>query len=484
MPRRVVTREEAQALGTFVQQVTKSPELGVIIDHGATAMTTQRHGDVPRDTAVDQLTLHWSTKLGSDWSVDIDTNVRDVATLQRVIAHAHATATPPVRPATLTDPDVPTEPPPKPFPHTPVSLWFSQTAAAMATEHAEERGAALATMHEVVSTATHDQTWASVTTIGMHARAYLVLSAAGTVAAWGESTDSELSVSVRSADGRASGWSGQARRNWALLQPADVARRAVAEALEQRNVSRAEPGRYTAILSPTAVGQLLRTMAEMYNVVSDSPFNPPGYQKVGDKDRQGERVFDARVMLTTDPADPDGGDFPFFEDGYPSNRVTWVDRGILRHRSVNPGDGLMLGMTPYKNPLTVRLSSAPSSASTDGPTTVAEMIARCDRGLYVHRFANLQVVDYRSGAMSGFTRDGCLFIEKGKIVRPVKDFRIFESPFLLLNRVLALGTPERIAFGFAPLNPYEFQLRWPMAPVIAPPLMVADFNFAALSDAT
>jgi hypothetical protein len=56
----------------------------------------------------------------------------------------------------------------------------------------------------------------------------------------------------------------------------------------------------------------------------------------------------------------------------------------------------------------------------------------------------------------------------------------------MFNRLIAVGTPERVAFGFnssGSPHRYERLEDWPPPPVIAPPLMVRDFNFTALSDA-
>jgi hypothetical protein len=62
----------------------------------------------------------------------------------------------------------------------------------------------------------------------------------------------------------------------------------------------------------------------------------------------------------------------------------------------------------------------------------------------------------------------------------VKNFRILESPFFVLNKVEALGVPERAAFGY---SAERSALSWPRPPVIVPPMMVRDFNFASLNDA-
>jgi hypothetical protein len=38
------------------------------------------------------------------------------------------------------------------------------------------------------------------------------------------------------------------------------------------------------------------------------------------------------------------------------------------------------------------------------------------------------------------------------IDRPVTNFRIDESPVWSFNQVLALGVPQRVAFGYSPLE--------------------------------
>jgi len=473
-PRRVMTRAEALALAQYVREATREPDLGIIVDHTATAVASQRVGRAPQSRDVDHLWLRVGCLMGSAVIMDIGTNVRDTTMLRHVLHKAMVTKTPPPLPDPDDDqPDAMEVP--KPARYLPVTLWHPRTAAAAATE----RGTALTQL-----TAPFQGTdWHGMGTVAFGERAFFFLDPSGAETAFGESTDSEVSVSVRSSDGSAAGWSGHAHRDWSQIDPAKVARSAIAIAEQQRNPSRAEPGRYTAILSATAVGQLLQAIAPLFDVLRGPfeiiPRNPALNQ--GRTDRRGMRVMDPRVTLWSDPADPEGGDLPFFYGdggmGHPNPANTWVEKGILKLRSVNVGDALMAGMIARKTPWATHMSG--------GLTSVDEMIKNCERGIYVHRFANLQIVDARSGALGGFTRDGCLLIEHGKISRPVKDFRIFESPFLSLNqRLVALGPTERIAFGFTPRNQDEENPHtWPLPPVIAPSIMVTDFNFVALSDA-
>jgi len=466
--RRVLSRDQALALAAFVKEVVGVHHEYGLIRHKVTVTATQRMGYSPLTADVDQLTLMFPTHLGSNVQVMISTNVRDAATLRRVIDHAFANRTP-LPPYDTTESDQLVNDQmmhSRPITYAPVSLWHESTVEAMQSKYGE----ALAQL----SLPFRGTDWRGLATVANSAEIFLNQKADDSLTTWGEATDSEVSVTARSIDGSAVGWSGQASRDWAQLRLDAVASEALATAERMQKPSRAEPGRYTAILSPTAVGQLLREMAPFYNVERAGPFDPPTRTAVGQRDRHGERVFDRRVTLSSDPSDPDGGAFPFFDDGTPNDKVTWIDQGILRYRSVDSMVATLYGMIARKDPWTVRMSG--------GPTTVAEMIANCERGLYVHRFSSLQVVNGTAGMLTGFTRDGCSLILNGKMARPVKDFRIYESPFLMLNRVVALGQPQRVAFGFTPPHAYAEVPEWPLPPIIAPPIMVTDFNFEALAD--
>jgi len=462
-----MTREEAIALGQFVRETKNRPDADVQILHKATAVAMRYPDSAPRCLDVDAFQLSWQETFGviaENKYVWITTDVRDIETLRHVLQHA-------IRPAPESiDPDEIEERAtwdkiyqPHTYTYLPSKLWHSTTAAAVDTQ----RGAMLARLLDPLA----GTEWRGAGTVAASEIGFCVFTGAMKNIHWDEATDSEISLTVRSADGTATGWSGHAHRDWNQLAPERVAREAIAVAKQQLHPTRAEPGRYTAILSATAVGQFLQQMAGSFNVAAASPFSVRGVP-LGGRDRRGQRVFDPRITLVTDPSDPEGGDFPFFPDGlaYPSGKATWVEQGVLKQRSVSVSNGLTLGMTPLRNPDCVRM--------TGGPTSVEEMIAQCERGMYVHRFSSLSSADLWSGTMDGFTRGGCLLIMNGKIKGPVKDFRFYESPFLAFNRVLALGTPQRVAFGFTP----RVATAWPYSPVIAPPMMVRDFNFSALAD--
>src|SRR5690606_9888908 len=104
-----------------------------------------------------------------------------------------------------------------------------------------------------------------------------------------------------------------------------------------------------------------------------------------------------------------------------------------------------------------------------GKTTVEEMIASTERGILVTRFNAISIIDFNSMLLGGNTRDGLWLVERGKITKAIKNFRITESPLFVFNNIVQLGIPQRV-----------FR---PGAPAVVPALKVNDFSFTGMMDA-
>jgi predicted Zn-dependent protease len=140
---------------------------------------------------------------------------------------------------------------------------------------------------------------------------------------------------------------------------------------------------------------------------------------------------------------------------------------------------MAMGKSPHsEDPWSFRMSG--------GNTSIEQMIASCQEGVFVNRVSSIELLDLQNGMITGVTRDGCFFVKNGKIDRPIKNFRFTDSPWFFLNNLDAMGVPVRAPFGYTPprwpgqRNDPE---SWPRRPIIVPPIMVRDFNFTALSDA-
>jgi predicted Zn-dependent protease len=277
--------------------------------------------------------------------------------------------------------------------------------------------------------------------------------------AYHRNTDVDLSATSRTPDRTGSGWARSGSRDWGAIDAAAIGRVAAQKAVSSRNPQPIEPGLYTAVLEPQAVNDLVPLLSGALSARSADEGRSP-FSKPGGGTRIGEKVVDERVTLYSDPADPDLRGAPFDNEGLPITRQVWIEKGILKNLSYTRFWAQKQGKTPTGSVMLGGL------ALTGGTKSAEELIAGCERGVLVTHFFYIRSLDPRTVLQTGLTRDGAFWIEKGKIVRPLKNFRWNESPLLMLNRLEDIGRPEPTAAGR-----------------MMPALRVRDFNFASLSDA-
>lgn len=301
-------------------------------------------------------------------------------------------------------------------------------------------------------------------------------------------TRAQFSVTVRNAEGTGSGWAGVANKDWRAIDAAKLSSIAMDKCRRSADPVAIEPGRYTVILEPQAVSDLMmplirsldRQPAEMgMGPWADRPQRNAGADLIiGDSatfdesasrgsggsgnSKIGQLVLDPRITISADPTDPEAPFVPFAGDSSPYRPVKWIEDGVLRELSYWRG---------YANQVLNKPDPLPNSQSfrmSGGTTSIEQMIAQTERGLLVTRLTNVRVVDLNSLLCTGTTSDGLWLIEKGQITRPVKNFRFRESPLFAFNSLEALGVPQRV-------------LQW--MPAICPPALVHDFSMTSLADA-
>ncbi len=91
-----------------------------------------------------------------------------------------------------------------------------------------------------------------------------------------------------------------------------------------------EPGRYTVVLEPTAVGNLVQLIGGALNARSADE-GRSFFTKAGGGNKLGMKVMDERVTLFTDPLDPDIGADTFGGDGMPIKRTVWIENGVVKN---------------------------------------------------------------------------------------------------------------------------------------------------------
>jgi predicted Zn-dependent protease len=285
--------------------------------------------------------------------------------------------------------------------------------------------------------------------------------------AYDSSSTVTMTTTVRSPDGTGSGWACTDGNTFADLDPQQVAATAVQKAKDSRSPVAIEPGRYTTILEPTAVGNLVQLIANAMQARSADE-GRSFFSKQGGGNKIGLKVVDERVTLLSDPADSPSTSGGYDGDGMPLEKVTWIENGVVKNLNYDRFWAQKQGVQP------TRSGGRSALRMLGGTTSVADMIKSTERGILVTRFWYIRGVDPRTILYTGLTRDGTFLIENGKVTRPIKNFRFNESPIFFLNNLEAMGptirinASENLGAGGA---------------VYMPPIKVRDFTFSSLSDA-
>jgi predicted Zn-dependent protease len=283
--------------------------------------------------------------------------------------------------------------------------------------------------------------------------------------AYSRSTSSAFTTTVRTQDGTGSGWAGASDNDFARIDPKLLAERAIEKARKSVNPVAIEPGRYTVILEPTAVANLVQLITGALNA-RGADEGRSFFSKAGGGNKIGEKVVDERVTLVSDPLDPRVPAGTFGGDGFPNQKVTWIENGVVKNLAYDRFWAQRTGKTP--------VSAGGTLAMAGGTSSMEEMIASTERGILVTRFWYIRGVDPRTILFTGLTRDGTFLIENGKVTRPIKNLRYNESPIFMLNNLMMMGRPERVSAS---------ESGGPGQAIIVPPLKCRDFNFTSTSDA-
>lgn len=297
-------------------------------------------------------------------------------------------------------------------------------------------------------------------------------------------TQAQCSMTVRHPRGEGSSWSGRSGYDWKSVDATMLAEQTLAKCLSSLNPVRIEPGRYTAILEPQAVADLVKLLiydGQFHMNRAQSESNR-GIWTVGVDEgigrirtKLGLKVVDERITIEHDTDDPELGLI-----GTPGlNPVTWIRNGVLnqlneyRPRALHESND-DLGVMER---ISFRMSG--------GDTSIDEMISTTQRGLLVTRFWGVRNVDRSSALYSGVTRDGLWLVENGVITKSVRNFRFLESPLFMLNNVEAIG-PSNSVFNPNVENNKWFSYYSPhhiLRAIVVPALKVKDFSFTSLVDA-
>ena len=279
--------------------------------------------------------------------------------------------------------------------------------------------------------------------------------------AYDSQTSADLTVTARRKDGSWSGWAGGSDFRFAALDGTDIARRAVGKAAQETAPLDLEPGQYTVILEPDAVGEMLGYLLWSLDA-RRADEGQSWLSRKGGGTRLGEQLFDPRVNISSDPGDPLAPLSTFSRGGLPQQPIVWLENGVVNNLSVSRYWAIKTGREPRPSPSGLVMAG--------GPTSIEEMIEGTARGILVTRVWYSNMLDPRTLLLTGLTRDGNFLIENGVVTRPVRNFRFNESLIAMLSNLEAIGPTRRVHGGDISAGP-----------IAAPPLLVRSFSFSSRS---
>ena len=237
-----------------------------------------------------------------------------------------------------------------------------------------------------------------------------------------------------------------------------------------------EPGRYETVLPPSAVADLMIYLAWS---MDGRPAQEGRSALAGpDGPRTGERLTALPLTLACDPSAPgleyepfltatrSGEGISVFDNGAPTRRVDWVERGAIRELAYSRAEAAEFGavFTPAGGNLLLHGGSEAS---------ITDMVGRTGRGLLLTCLWYIREVDPTTLLLTGLTRDGVYLVEGGEVVGEVDhNFRFNYSPLDVLRRATEVGATQRTL-------PREWKDWFTRAAM--PPVRVPEFNMSSVS---
>ncbi|MCW3466927.1 TldD/PmbA family protein [Chitinophaga nivalis] len=280
--------------------------------------------------------------------------------------------------------------------------------------------------------------------------------------AYEANTDVVFTITTRNSSGTGSGFAARGYTDVSRLDTVEATKIAAAKANGSANAKAIEPGKYTVILEPVAATYMLENMFRGLDARSADE-GRSFMSKPGGGNRLGEQLMDPSITIYSDPFHPELPDSTWSREGLPHEKVSWIDKGVVKNLAYSRYWAQHKGVQPVP---------APSNIIMEGGTaSLDELIKSTERGILISRLWYIRMVDAQTLLLTGLTRDGTFYIENGQIKYPVKNLRFNESPVIMLNNVEALGKSERSVS----IESYRSFL--------IPPMKIRDFTFTSLSDA-
>ncbi len=286
---------------------------------------------------------------------------------------------------------------------------------------------------------------------------------------WAFHRNSNATFSLSAMGGDSSGWAEDSDARSTKIKIDPVIETAIAKAVKGSAPDVIEPGAYTVILEPAAVADLLLFLGwDGFNGLSFVEGRSCFANKT-DKQVAGENI-----TIRDDFTHPMTPGTPFDFEGALRQKVTLIENGIFKSTVHDRRTAAQAGVQPTGHampqpdawgPVPLNLIMSP------GDSSLEEMIKSTDKGLLITRLHYTNILNPITMNVTGMTRDGFFLIEKGEVVKGLKNMRFTESVLKVLNNVAALSK-----------DLYKTETFWGGGGTIVPAIKVENFHFTSKTE--
>jgi len=292
---------------------------------------------------------------------------------------------------------------------------------------------------------------------------------------WHTQTSAEVSITMLGGD--SSGWQKANSPDVTKVDPLQLAEIAAKKAMDSTHPREVPPGKYTVILEPAAVLDVVGFMFWDYSGMAILD------QRSFLSGRIGTRLFGENITILDDVSHPLQTGAGHDGEGMPRQRLALVENGVPKRVVFARGTAARMKNSEYRDKagpiaptghgflLPNEMGEMPQNivfAPVSNPQSVEQMIASTERGILVTRLWYIREVDPYEKILTGMTRDGTFLIENGRVQCGVRNFRLNESLIHMLSNVEAMSTPVRSS------GEESFDM-------VVPAMKIRDFNFTEVT---
>ena len=292
---------------------------------------------------------------------------------------------------------------------------------------------------------------------------------------WHTQTSAEVSITMLAAD--SSGWQKANSPDVANLDASRLAETAAEKAVRSAHPREIPAGKYTVILEPAAVLDIVGFMFWDYSGIAILD------QRSFLAGRIGKQLFGENITILDDAMHPLQTGSSFDGEGVERKKVTLVENGVVKRVVYARATAERMKRSEYKDsvgpieatghgfPLPNEIGEMPLNivfATVKNTQTLEEMIASTERGLLVTRLWYIREVEPFEKILTGMTRDGTFLVENGRVQGGVRNFRFNESLIHMLSNVEAMSVPVRST------GEESFDM-------VVPAMTVKEFNFTEVT---